>query len=150
MNSVSGDNEKMEGRQLIQIYNYEETTCLKEGETFGFIALDSKNNKRSATAITIEDTDLGVLTRNLYLKFLEINSRKENDKLFELLSFYNIINDIIKEKFIRKYSHMFEFVKYEKDQMILEEDKFVDYILILKSGILTVSIYKNIIEINDN
>ena len=149
MNNVFDDDEKIEGRQLIQIYYYEESSCLKEGDSFGFVALENKNHKRSATAITNEDTDLGVITNNSYINFLEINSSKEKQQLYDLLIFYNLINDINKEKFIQKYSHMFEFMKYEKDQMILEENKLVNYILIFKSGIFTVSICKNIIEINE-
>ena len=73
------------GRQLVTIYEYEEQNYFENGQNFGYIALQNKNSKRTATAIVTEDCDLGVLTKEEYLKFFEIISLKEKQNLFELL-----------------------------------------------------------------
>ena len=39
------------GRKLVNIFNYEEMSTFESGQTFGFIALQSKNSKRAATAM---------------------------------------------------------------------------------------------------
>ena len=70
------------GRKLINVYLYEEMNTFENGQTFGFIALQNKINKRASTAITIEDTDLGVLSKEEYIEFFEILSTKEKRILF--------------------------------------------------------------------
>ena len=82
------------------IYEYEEQNYFENGQNFGYIALQNKNSKRTATAIVTEDCDLGVLTKEEYLKFFEIISLKEKQNLFELLKLYNIFTTVSDNKFI--------------------------------------------------
>ena len=75
-------------------------------ETFGFISLKCKVSKRMSTAISVEDTDLGVLTKEEYIQFFEILSSKEK-KLYELLRYYSLLTPVSEYKFIKRYYQMF-------------------------------------------
>ena len=141
--------EEKEERKYITIYNYQNMNSLESGQTFGFIALESKNCKRQATAITVEDCELGVLTKAEYLQFLARISNKEKENLFNLLCFYNILSTISQNRFNKKYSHMFEYVRFNKNHLIMDENKNINSVTIFSSGKFKISICKNLIELND-
>ena len=67
------------GRKLVSVYNYEVMNTFEHDETFGFISLKCKVSKRMSTAISVEDTDLGVLTKEEYIQFFEILSLKKKN-----------------------------------------------------------------------
>ena len=95
------------GRKLVNIYHYEEMSSFETGQTFGFIALVSKTCKRASTAIVVEDSHLGVLTKEEYLKFFEMLSSIEKKNLYELLKFYSLIIAVSEHKFVKRFYHMF-------------------------------------------
>ena len=70
------------GRKLVHVYHYEEMSTFDSGQTFGFIALQSKACKRASTAIVVEGCDLGVLTKDEYLQFFESINMKEKKNYF--------------------------------------------------------------------
>ena len=148
-NNVINRDLDSKGRKLINVYNYEEMNTFENGQTFGFIALVSKTNKRASTAIVTEDCDLGVLTKDEYLQFFELLSMKEKKNLYELLRFYNLIISISEHKFIKKYYHMFEFKKYYKNHFILDTHKHINELLIFSQGLFIIFINVNIPELND-
>ena len=137
------------GRKLINVYLYEEMNTFENGQTFGFIALQNKINKRASTAITIEDTDLGVLSKEEYIEFFEILSTKEKRILFDLLRIYNIMTSVSEHKFIKSFYHMFEFRKFYKNQKILDFGKPCDELLIFSQGLFYIYITVNIPELNE-
>ncbi len=137
------------GRKLVNIFNYEEMSVFENGQNFGFIALQSKNSKRAATAIVVEDSDLGVLTKDEYLQFFEILSSKEKKNLYELLKFYNLITTVSEYKFIKRYYHMFEYIKYHKNNTIMDPNKKVNDLIVFNSGLFVINICVNIPELND-
>ena len=101
-NSVINTKLESKGRKLVNIYIYEEMSTFENGQTFGFIALQSKNSKRIATAIVTEDSNLGVLTKEEYLKFFEFLSNKEKKNLYDLLKFHNLITTVSEYKIYKK------------------------------------------------
>ena len=137
------------GRQLVTIYEYEEQNYFENGQNFGYIALQNKNSKRTATAIVTEDCDLGVLTKEEYLKFFEIISLKEKQNLFDLLKLYNIFTTVSDNKFIKSYCHHFEYVKFLKNSYIMEINKPKNDIIFFSSGLLMANICMNVIELNN-
>jgi len=137
------------GRQLVTIYEYEEQNYFENGQNFGYIALQNKNSKRTATAIVTEDCDLGVLTKEEYLKFFEIISLKEKQNLFELLKLYNIFTTVSDNKFIKSYCHHFEYIKFLKNSYIMERNKLKNDIIFFSSGLLMANICMNVIELNN-
>ena len=94
------------GRKLVSVYNYEVMNTFEHDETFGFISLKCKVSKRMSTAISVKDTDLGVLTKEEYIQFFEILSSKEK-KLYELLRYYSLLTTVSEYKFIKRYYQMF-------------------------------------------
>ena len=151
LKSVNVPNRELEsrGRKLVSIYHYEEMTTYENGQTFGFIALQSKLSKRASTAIVVEDCDLGVLTKEEYLQFFELISSKEKKNLYELLRFYNLIISLSEYKFIKKFYHLFEFKKFYKNHSILELGKPFKELMIFSQGLFIIYINVNIPELNE-
>ena len=148
-NNVINTQLDAKGRELVNIYTYEEMSIFEDGQNFGFIALQSKNCKRVATAIVIEDCDLGVLNKDEYLQFFEIISNKEKKNLYELLKFYNLITTISELKFIKKYYHMFEYIKYHKNNAVMNINTKINELLVFNTGLYIVNICVNIPELNE-
>jgi len=148
-NNVANMELDSKGRKLVNIYIYEEMNSFENGQTFGYIALESKNCKRAATAIVTEDSDLGVLTKEEYKSFFEIISTREKKNLYELLNFYNLLTSVSELKFIKRYYHMFEYVKFHKNNMITDVNKTINDLIVLQSGLFIVSIFVNIFELNE-
>lgn len=148
-NNVADTQLESKGRKLVNIYNYEEMSSFENGQTFGFIALQSKNSKRAATAIVVEDSNLGVLTKDEYSQFFEIMSNKEKKNLYELLKFYNLITTVSEYKFIKRYYHMFEYIKFHKNNTIMETTRKINELIVFNSGLFVVNIFMNIPELNE-
>ena len=149
LNNVVNTKLDPKGRKFVNIYVYEEMSIFENGQTFGFIALQNKNSKREATAIVIEDCDLGVLTKEEYVNFFELISNREKKNLYELLKGSNLITTISEYKFIKRYYHMFEYIKYYKSNTIIDINKQVDELIVFKSGIFKLNICVNIPELNE-
>ena len=137
------------GRKLVNVYKYEEMSTFENGQNFGYIALQSKSCKRAATAIVIQDSHLGVLTKEEFLKFFEMLSNKEKTILFELLKFYNILGQVSEHKFVKKYYHYFEYIKFRKNNTIMDINKPINELILFNSGLFVVNIFLNLIELND-
>ena len=137
------------GRKLVNVYKYEEMSTFENGQNFGYIALQSKSCKRAATAIVIQDSHLGVLTKEEYLKFFEMLSNKEKTILFQLLKFYNLLGQVSEHKFIKRYYHYFEYIKFRKNNIIMDINKPINELILFNSGLFVVNIFLNLIELND-
>ena len=137
------------GRKLVNIYHYEEMSTFENGQTFGFIALQSKASKRASTAVVVEDCDLGVLNKDEYLQFFEVINTKEKKNLYELLKFYNLITAVSEHKFIKRFYHMFEYKKFYKNNIVLDINKPFKELLVFSSGLFIIYIKVNIPELND-
>ena len=149
LNNVANTELDAKGRKLVNMYTYEEMSIFENGQNFGFIALQSKNCKRVATAIAIEDCDLGVLNKAEYLQFFEMISNKEKKSLYELLKFYNLITTVSELKFIKKYYHMFEYIKYYKNNPVMDINNKINDLKVFNTGLYIVNICVNIPELNE-
>ena len=137
------------GRKLVSVYNYEVMNTFENGQTFGFIALQTKVSKRMSTTISVEDTDLGVLTKEEYIQFFEILSSKEKKNLYELLRYYSLLTTVSEYKFIKRYYHMFEYKKFYKNINILEIGKPFKELIVFSLGLFVIHISVNYPELND-
>ena len=137
------------GRKLVFVYKYEEMSTFDNGQNFGYIALQSKSCKRAATAIVVQDSDLGVLTKEEYLEFFEMLSNKEKKNLYELLKCYNLIGSISEYKFIKRYYHYFEYIKFRKNNIVMDINKPINDVIVFNSGLFVINIFLNIVELND-
>ena len=135
-------------RNHLNIYRYEKTNVFEDGEYFGFVA-NSKNSKRSATAITLDDCELAVLYLNEYIEILDKINRKAKEKLYQLVNYNKLFTQISKPIFINKYSHMFKFQKYYLNNIIMDDTQYFNKIIIFNSGEFILTVNKNIIELNE-
>ena len=140
---------KLKKKKLITIYEYEKTNIFEDGYSFGAVGANNKTNKRTATSIAYEECHLGILTKEEYLEILEKVNSKARDRLFDLVFEHKIFVRMSKYTFINKYVHMFHFIKYYKNNIILNENTKFNKLIILYKGEYTLSINKNILELNE-
>ena len=139
----------IEKKELINIYKYIKTNMFETGEIFGFVGLENKNNKRTATAIALEDCDFGTLGKQEFIFFFEKIIKKARDKIFELISSYNMLYTLPKINFDYHCFHMFKYEKYYKNDILMRDDETLNKIFLVKSGKFEIYINKNLIEINN-
>ena len=134
---------------LLNIFQYEKTNTYEDGDCFGLSSSKSKNPKRSTTAISTENCDLAVLDKNLYDKTLDIITKKAKEKIYKLVMSHKMFNTMSKHIFNSKYYHMFRFTRFYLNNIIMDETKTFDKIIIFTSGEFILSVNKNIFELND-
>ena len=136
-------------KKFVNILEYQKTNIFTEGDNFGAIGVSSKKGKRTATCICSENCHLGFLTKNEYNEFLEKITEKISNKLYDLIMKNNIFENMIKSKFLTKYAHMFRFMQYNKNSMIINEKEEINKLIILYEGEFSLSVNLNLIELND-
>ena len=136
-------------RILLNIYQYEKTNTYEEGDCFGLSSSKSKSHKRSTTAISTENCDLGVLDKKTYDQLLDKITKKAKEKLYKLVMSHKIFNPISKHAFYHKYCHMFRFTRFYFNNDIMDESSIFDKLIIFTSGEFILSVNKNIFELND-
>jgi CRP-like cAMP-binding protein len=140
---------RMNGKKLVSVFEYQRTNIFKDGDSFGSVGANSKSNKRTATSLCFENCELGCLTKDEYISILENVNSKARNHLYELTIANKIFVKMPKHIFINKYIHMFHFVKYYKDDLIMSDTQQFNKLLILYAGEFVLSLRKNLIELND-
>ena len=148
INSVP-ENTKGNKRKLLEIYRYEKTNTFENGDCFGLVGSNNKSHKRSATAITYEDCGLAVLSRDEYNEILNKITKKARERLYNLVYSYKIFSHISKRTFGNKYSHMFRFNRFYFNNILMDDTKVFNKVVIFNSGEFCLFINKNIIELNE-
>ena len=119
------------------------------GQIFGYVALENKNNKITATAITADDCYIGTLTKEEYLTHLLAVHTKSRELLYNLISSYDILGFAPKKAFDNRFCHMFKCIRFKKGTNILEKGKKLNSVYIFYSGKFTIELKSNIIELYD-
>jgi hypothetical protein len=136
-------------RKKVNVYEYQITNYYEDGQIFGMVALESKYGKRSATAISLEDCHLGLLTKEQYISTLEEIHHKSVELLFNLINSYNLLGLAPKKAFDNRFCHMFKCVRYKRGAQIMEENKIINSVIVFNSGEFTITINKNYLELNE-
>ena len=136
-------------RKKVNVYQYEITNYYEEGQIFGMVALESKYGKRSATAISLENCELGLLTKEQYNSCLEAIHIKSVEILFNLINSYNILGLAPKKAFENRFCHMFKCIRLKRGAQIMEENKKINSVIVFNSGQFTITLNKNILELNE-
>ena len=128
-------------------YNNKRNTILKNGDTFGEVALKKNDNKIKSTIIAKSDCLFCYLERdeyrNLINEFTE-NSRRINvDSLMHSKLFYNYNSDL----FSIHYYNFFTPIKKAKGEFIFRQKEFRKYIYFIKSGGVQIEFYSTYIEL---
>ena len=143
------DEAKLNKRKLLEIYNYERTNTFEDGDCFGLVGSNNKNNKRSATAISFADCELAVLFKDEYKKILDKITKKAREKIYKLVISHKIFSTITKNTFCNKYIHMFRFNRFYLNNIIMDDTKQFNQVIMFNSGEFILYVNKNIIELNE-
>ena len=136
-------------RKKVNVFIYQITNYYGEGQIFGMVALESKFGKRTSTAITLEDSELGLLTKEQYITSLEAIHHKSLEILFNLISSYSILGMAPKKAFDNRFCHMFKCVRFKRGAKIMEENIKINSVIVFNGGQFTITLNKNILELND-
>jgi len=136
-------------RKKVNVYQYQITNFYEDGQIFGMVALESKYGKRSATAISLENCELGLLNKEQYSSCLEAIHIKSVEILFNLINSYNILGLAPKKAFENRFCHMFKCIRFKRGAQIMEENKKINSVIVFNSGQFTITLNKNILELNE-
>jgi len=136
-------------RKKVNIYYYQNANYYEGGQIYGTVALENKNNKISATAITADDCYIGTLTKEEYQTHLLSVYLKSRELLYNLISSYDIIGLAPKKAFDNRFCHMFKCIRFKRGTKILEQNKKLNSVYIFYSGKFSISLNNNIIELYD-
>ena len=136
-------------REPINIYKYIKTNIFENGEIFGFVGLENKINKRTATVIALEDCDFGILGKQEFVYFFERIIRTARNKILELISSYNMLYSLPKITFDYQCFHMFKYEKYYRNDILMRDIEPLHKVFLVKDGKFEIYINKNLIEINN-
>ena len=117
-------NEELNKKDNLILFQYFEITKKKAGDSFGELALQREDNKRTGTIITLTDCILGILSRNdynAYLGDIEVKKRKNEINFVMSFSIFDKMNKIV---FENRFFNFFtkETFKQGKD-IIIQENK---------------------------
>ena len=146
---IDDENLNSKDRKKLSILMYQITNYYEDGQIFGTVALESKYGKRSATAISLEECELGLLTKEQYNSSLESIHQKSLEILFNLINSYNILGLAPKKAFDNRFCHMFKCVRFRRGAKLMEDKKLLTSVIVFNSGKFVISVNKNIIELNE-
>ena len=146
---VNDMNLNSKDRKKVSILIYEVTNYYEDGQIFGTVALESKNGRRTATAISLDECELGLLTKEQYISFLQSVRQKSLESLFNLISSYHILGSAPKRAFDHKFCHMFKCIRFKRGETIMEEKKLINSVFIFSSGKFSITLNRNILELNE-
>ena len=147
------DNDSEEERIKVKIATYKIVANLKEGDTFGEIAL-SKNDKderrRTATVITDTECLMGSILNNVYSSFLkEIEEKNKLIIIVQLLQ-HTLFRDVEPESFLKyNYFNYFNNVTYKGGDYLFKQGDTRNAIYFINNGIVNLTTYSSLDEINN-
>lgn len=127
------EDEFVEKEQFI-IFVYHEIVQKTKGDTFGELALQHEDSKRTATIITNTDIILGYLTKSDYeacLSEIEIKRRKTEVNFIMSFAIFDKMNWI---NFENKYFNFFKREYYSQGETILKQGEKISKILFIMDG----------------
>ena len=146
---VNDMNLNSKDRKKVNVFMYQITNYYEDGQIFGNVALESKFGKRTATAISLEDCDLGLLTKDQYNNTLSSIHAKSLENLFNTINSYNILGLAPKKAFDNRFCHMFKFIIYKRGAKIMEENQKINSVIVFNDGQFKLTVNKNILELNE-
>ena len=121
-------------RMIYYITEYIEVNSLSKGMSFGNLALEDSQGKRTATVLCTDDCYFATMNKTIYSNsLLEAHKRFINHNIFYLLR-YNIFEDIKFKIFERKTYPKMIYKRIKKGVTLLKQNELVENIYFLKSG----------------
>ncbi len=136
-------------RKNVIIPYYEFINEFYTGQTFGYFALENPDQKRKATLITLENSDFGIISREVYNKLLRSVHEIIRKKFYKTVYSLPLFQGIARVTFENYYYNFFEYKVMAKGIFLLEEGKISNHIYVVSSGEYEISIKGNVIDINN-
>ena len=136
-------------RKNVIIPYYEFINEFYTGQTFGYFALENPDQKRKATLITLENSDFGIISREVYNKLLRSVHEIIRKKFYKTVYSLPLFQGIARVTFENYYYDFFEYKVMAKGIFLLEEGKISNHIYVVSSGEYEISIKGNVIDINN-
>lgn len=129
------------------VYIYKHIKTLQSGDSFGEIALESVNCKRSVSFVSKTDVHLAYISKAIYLNCIkscfEIAKKTTLDFIVKTPLLYNFSKPLIEKKL---YSHLeFHPIGF-KEKIVEEGDPLGDDVIFLKTGEFELSISKSVLD----
>lgn len=121
-------------RKSVNIWLYNHVLSLSDGQKFGDYALDSSNQKRMASIISLENTHLGVLNKESYedcIKDVNEKVKKLSSNFLLSLPIYKNLNPSL---FLKNFFHLFVLRKVNWHEKLFVEGKEPESVFIIKEG----------------
>jgi CRP-like cAMP-binding protein len=135
-------------RKQVTVITYIPIHTLRKGDQFGEQALESALQKRKASLIASEDTDLGVINKKSYLECLKDITdqvRKKNVAFLVSTKLFENVNKVFFQKFLNNFSIQ----KISRNSKIIEEGEKPESIYIIKEGEFEVYTKKSTLMLTD-
>ena len=126
--------EEFSKKEDLILFQYFEITKKKSGDSFGELALQREDNKRTGTIITITDCILGILSRNDYNSYLgDIEVKKRRNEVNFVMSF-SIFDKMNKIVFENRFFNFFTKETFFQGQNIIIQDEKINKVFFIMDG----------------
>jgi hypothetical protein len=112
------------------------------------MALDHKDQKRTATIIAIEDTHFGETDRSAYYTSVKESLHKLKKHNIGFLINSHIFQDLLYDKFELNYFNLFAVKKISSDSLIIKSGDIPKKLYFIKSGKYEVSTKRSLNDVN--
>ena len=127
------EDDDVEEEQYV-IYTYHEIVQKNKGDTFGELALQHEDSKRTATILATSDIILGYLTKNDYETCInEIQLKRRKNEVNFIMSF-SIFDKMNWVNFEKKYFNFFKREFYNQGEVVLRQGEKINKLIFIMDG----------------
>ena len=127
------EDDDVEEEQYV-IYIYHEIVQKNKGDTFGELALQHEDSKRTATILATNDIILGYLTKNDYETCInEIQLKRRKNEVNFIMSF-SIFDKMNWVNFEKKYFNFFRREFYSQGEVVLRQGEKINKLIFIMDG----------------
>ena len=124
-------------------------SIMKEGDTFGDVALNRAENKRTASIITTTECTFGTITKEEYDFYIKESQDKLNKMYMDTIFSISLFKEINADFFAKTFFPLFKPEVYYRNQFLFEQNTPRNAIYILHSGQIEISLKSNIRDVNN-
>ena len=140
-------------RTRVKIAKYKIVANLKEGDTFGEIALSKNdNNERRRTATVITDTEcvMGTVLNRVYSSFLKEIEEKNKLFLISQVLEHTLFREIAAENFLKyNYFNFFNSITYKGGEYLFKQGETRNAIFFINDGIVNIYTISSFEDLNN-
>ena len=127
-------------RTKVKVATYKIVANLKEGDTFGEIALnknEKEQKRRTATVITDTECMMGTILNNVYSSFLKEVEEKNKLLIIGQVLQHTLFRDVSPENFLKyNYFNYFNTINYKGGDFLFKQGEIRNSIYFINEGIV--------------